>query len=187
VPLFNGKSLTGWKKYPDRKGEWTVEKGVLVGRGPVGLLFSERGDYRNFELHVEAASNDRGFGGVFIRTPAFALIAHNNDPEGHKAVINSGNANPIRTGSLWRLFQGDIGFNFGKFDRPLPRPGEWFALDVTARGPDIAIALNGEQTLSYHDAKHGDARGFLVLQVLQPGGEIRFRKIEIKELPAGPG
>src|SRR5262249_6607228 len=34
VPLFNGKDLTGWKTHPDQPGDWKVENGVLIGRGP---------------------------------------------------------------------------------------------------------------------------------------------------------
>jgi hypothetical protein len=157
-----------------------VEKGELVGRGPVGLLFSERGDYRDFTLEVEANVNVGGSGGVFIRTPEFNLIGRLNDPEGHKAIISSTKVNTIMTGALWKLFQGDIGILFGK-SRQRPGPEEWFVLTITARGADITLAVNGGHSLTFHDEKHGDARGFLVLQVLEPAGEIRFRRIEIKE------
>src|SRR5919204_474003 len=57
VPLFNGKDLTGWKTHPDQPGDWRVENGVLIGRGPLSHLFSERGDYENFHLRVEAKIN----------------------------------------------------------------------------------------------------------------------------------
>jgi hypothetical protein len=188
VALFNGTDLAGWKVYPERKGEWEVKDQVLVGRGPTALLFSERGDYRNFMLHVEAKVNDGGYGGVFIRTPAFTVLNALSDPEGHKAVINSNSSKPqlstMKTGSLWMLFQGDIGISPGKRFKPPPPPGQWFSLDVTARGPDIHIAVDNNETVVFHDNTHGDARGFLVLQVLDKSSEIAFRKIEITELPA---
>ena len=31
--LFNGRDLQGWKPHPAGKGRWTVEDGILVGRG----------------------------------------------------------------------------------------------------------------------------------------------------------
>src|SRR5882724_1569668 len=48
VQLFNGKDLTGWKTHPDDKARWKVEDGAIVGEGPAGHLFSEKGDYTNF-------------------------------------------------------------------------------------------------------------------------------------------
>jgi hypothetical protein len=181
VSLFNAKDLAGWKKFPDRKGEWTVEKGVLVGRGPVALLFSERADYRDFTLLVEAKVNASGSGGVFVRTPEFKLIGRLNDPEGLKAIINPDTTTTMQTGCLHTLFQGDIRVLFARLHKPRPRAEEWFKLEITARGPDITVALNGEKGLTFQDDTHGDARGFLVLQVLGAGGEISFRRIEIKE------
>ena len=50
VQLFNGDDLTGWKVHPDDKAKWKVVDGTLVGSGPSGHLFSERGDYTKFSL-----------------------------------------------------------------------------------------------------------------------------------------
>src|SRR4051812_35123210 len=67
VQLFNGKDLTGWKTHPKDKAKWAVEDGALVGRGPAGHLFSERGDYENFVYRVEAMINDHGNSGQYFR------------------------------------------------------------------------------------------------------------------------
>src|SRR5262245_34617995 len=86
---FNGKGLTGWKKHPDDKAVWEVKDGILIGRGPKGHLFSERGDYENFTYRVEARINNRGNSGQFFRTrfgPSF--------PKGYEAQINSTGGDP---------------------------------------------------------------------------------------------
>ena len=58
--LFNGKDLTGWKTNPRRPGNWRVENGVLIGSGQeVGNLYSERGDYKNFHVLIEARHQSR--------------------------------------------------------------------------------------------------------------------------------
>src|SRR5262249_14304486 len=62
--LFNGKDLAGWKTHPDSPGDWRVEDGVLIGKGPPGFLFSERDDFENFHLRVEARINTEGNSGV---------------------------------------------------------------------------------------------------------------------------
>ena len=71
VPLFNGKNLTGWKTHPDQRGNWRVENGVLVGSGPdvTSHLYTERDDYKDFWLRVEARLNDGGNSGVYFRCP----------------------------------------------------------------------------------------------------------------------
>src|SRR5438270_375335 len=67
VQLFNGKDLTGWKTHPADKAKWEVVDGAIVGTGPPGHLFSERGDYENFIFRVEAKINDGGNSGQYFR------------------------------------------------------------------------------------------------------------------------
>src|SRR4051794_36957851 len=67
VELFNGKDLTGWKTHPADKAMWRVEDGILIGTGPAGHLFSERGDYENFRYRVEANISDHGNSGQYFR------------------------------------------------------------------------------------------------------------------------
>ena len=50
VQLFNGKNLNGWVVHPEDKARWSVQDGSIVGEGPVGHLYTERGDYENFRL-----------------------------------------------------------------------------------------------------------------------------------------
>ena len=61
VPLFNGKDLTGWKAHPDAAGDWKVEDGILIGRGPkVSHLYSER--RRLWELSSFCGGEDQSGG-----------------------------------------------------------------------------------------------------------------------------
>jgi hypothetical protein len=171
VQLFNGKDLTGWKTHPADKAKWAVEDGLLVGRGPKGHLFSERGDYENFIYRVEAMINDHGNSGQYFRTkfgPSF--------PKGYEAQINSTHGDPIRTGSL---------YNFVKVLKQLHKPDEWFTQEVTAIGNHIVIKVNGETTVDFVDPKNTYTKGHFALQQHDPGTVVKFRKIEVKELPPG--
>src|SRR5712692_9695843 len=99
VPLFNGEDTKGWKTHPKDKAKWEVKEGILVGSGPAGHLFSERGDYENFRYRIEAKINDNGNSGQYFRAvygPSF--------PKGYEAQINSTHRDPIRTGSLYPAF-----------------------------------------------------------------------------------
>jgi Domain of Unknown Function (DUF1080) len=172
VQLFNGKDLKGWKTHPADKAKWEVKDGILIGSGPAGHLFSERGDYENFQYRVEAKINDHGNSGQYFRTkfgPSF--------PKGYEAQINSTHRDPIRTGSL---------YNFGKeatVTEMLVKPDEWFTQEVIAVGNHIIIKVNGKTTVDFIDKKNTYTKGHFALQQHDPGTVVQFRKIEVKELP----
>ncbi len=177
VQLFNGKDLTGWKVYPEGTGHWKVEDGILIGSGPASHLFSERGDYHNFRYRVEAMINDHGNSGQYFRTqfgPGF--------PKGYEAQINSTHKDPIRTGSLY-------GFKETEVRDMLVKPDEWFTQEVTAVGNHIVIKVNGKTTVDYKVTAPDKTytKGHFALQQHDPGTVVKFRKIEVMELPAGTG
>jgi hypothetical protein len=203
-PLFNGKDLTGWKLYPQpnpqqieailKKEEggkviayygklkkdgkevplWRVEEGLLVGSGPHSHLFSERGDYENFRYRVEAMINDKGNSGQYFRT-AFGP----DFPKGYEAQINATHTDKIRTGSLY----------FPKIkellvlDTAPHKPNEWFTQEVIAEGDHIIIKVNGKTTVDWRDPENRYKKGHFALQGHDPGTVVKFKKVEVKELP----
>jgi hypothetical protein len=169
VQLFNGKDLTGWKTHPKDKAMWEVKDGILIGSGPAGHLFSERGDYENFQYRIEAMINDKGNSGQYFRTqfgPSF--------PKGYEAQINSTHRDPQRTGSL---------YNFAKITEQLHKPDEWFTQEVIAVGNHIVIKVNGKTVVDFVDKNNTYMKGHFALQQHDPGTVVKFRKIEVKELP----
>ena len=213
TPLFNGKDLTGWKIHPnpnpraiqeiitkEQDGKvigyygklrgknsegkdaplWRVEDGILIGSGPSTHLFSERGDYENFRYRVEAMINDHGNSGQYFRTkfgPGF--------PNGYEAQINSTHGDTIRGGSLYPSF-GPPREDHGKIiiKERLYQPDEWFTQEVIAVGNHIVIKVNGNTKVDYMDAKNTFKKGHFALQGHDPGTVVKFRKIEVVELPA---
>jgi serine/threonine protein kinase/formylglycine-generating enzyme required for sulfatase activity len=182
VPLFNGKDLTGWKLPTGGTGDWKVVDGSIVSSGLASHLFSEGSNYENFHLYVEAMINDGGNSGVYFRTalgPGF--------PKGCEAQINSTHADPIRTGSLYpdnRVTK----WSEGERKRmvvleQLHRPGEWFTHEVIADGNHIIIKVNGKTTVDFVDEHNTYTKGRFALQQHDPGTVVKFRKIELKELP----
>jgi len=181
APLFNGKDATGWKTNPVRPGNWRVESGVLVGSGPgASYLYSERGDFADFELHVESRINNGGNSGVYFRAP-FGPIRPSNDPnwlEGYEAQINCTGPDVNRTGSLYAIPGGAV----VAYPDSIVPPGEWFKMDIVAKGNHIVIKVNGTTTVDYTDPKRRTAAGHIALQQHDPQTVVEFRKIEIKEL-----
>jgi hypothetical protein len=213
TPLFNGKDLTGWKMYSNpnprdieeiikkesdgkviafygklKRGKdkgkevplWRVEEGILIGSGPHSHLFSERDDYENFRYRVEAMINDHGNSGQYFRTkfgPDF--------PSGYEAQINSTHGDPKRGGTLYPSF-GPPKEDEEKIviKERLYQPNEWFTQEVIAVGNHIVIKVNGKTTVDYVDAKNTYTKGHFALQGHDPGTVVKFRKIEVIELPA---
>ena len=202
VPLFNGKDLTGWKldanpskdivevipkkkdgkliafdgKLKDGKVVplWRVEEGILIGSGPPSHLFSERGDYKNFEYRIEAQINDGGNSGQYFRTqfgPGF--------PQGYEAQINATHHDKIRTGSLYMPRNKELLV----LDVAPHKPNEWFTQEVLADGDQIKITVNGKKTVDWKDPQKTHTQGHFALQGHDPGTTVKFRKIEVRELP----
>jgi hypothetical protein len=185
-PLFNGKDLSGWKTHPQEPGNWRVENGILTGSGPeTSHLYTERSDYKDFHLRVEARINAGGNSGVFFRSgfgPAFPA----RDPRfplGYEAQIRSPTQGEDNTGSL---YAGE-----GLLVRPerdvYMASGEWFTMEVLAEGDRVTVKVGGRTASIYTDEGRRFRRsGHIALQQHDRDTVAEFRKIEIKELPATP-
>jgi len=188
VSLFNGEDLTGWEKHAEQPRGWRVEDGLLTGRSETAsYLFSQASDFEDFHLRAECRTNRLGNGGIFFRASS-ALdweIGHGRKaPSGYEAQITHESPRPAYslTGSLLR----------SPFTHPLTRvtrcdlkPDEWFTLEVIARGRQIIIKINGQETANVEDDVF--ERGHIALQVFSDpvtGSEtqVEFRRIEIKRL-----
>jgi hypothetical protein len=179
--LFNGRDLTGWKTHPDDKAKWEVKDGAIVGTGPAGHLFSDRGDYTNFILRFEAQVNEGGNSGQYFRTQ-FAKAF----PKGYEAQINATHGDPVKTGSLYQAFlpakeqaEFKAKYSVKKADH---KPDEWFTQEVTADGNHIVIKVNGKVTVDYKDDKNTFTKGHFAIQQHDPKSVVKVRKVEVKEL-----
>src|SRR5262249_29630392 len=181
VQLYNGKDLTGWKTHPADKAKWEVKDGAIVGTGPAGHLFSERGDYENFHLRFEVKINDKGNSGQYFRAE-FAKAF----PPGYEAQINSTHTDKVRTGSLYAdgrdKYTADEKKKMLVFDQ-LVKPDTWFKQEVIAVGNHIVIKVNGKTTVDFVDEKNRHTKGHFAIQQHDPGSVVTVRKVEVKELP----
>jgi uncharacterized protein (TIGR03067 family) len=174
APLFNGKDLTGWKTHPSQPGNWRVENGVLTGsRGPGSPhshLYTERDDYQDFHLSIEARPNT----GVYFRAP---LGPSPTWVKGYNAKLDK-----TRAGGL--LFENEP--RLKRLREIQLDPSEWVLFEVIASGDQLAVKINGQTTAEFADEKRRYTRGHIVLQQHGAATVAEFRKIEIKELGAAP-
>ena len=176
IPLFDGKTLSGWTATVRSAGtrpDWSVAAdGSIVGKGPVSHLFSP-GVYTNLEFKAEAKVGARGNSGMYFR--ASPRPTPTGFPEGYEAQIENTGPDPNKTGSLW-------GFN--KVAEQLVEDDTWFTQHVIAIGNRIVIKVNNRIVTDFVDANNTYRSGQLALQKNAGPALIRFRNVMVKALPA---
>lgn len=158
----------------DRVGDanWRAEGGAIVAdRGKGGVLVS-RASYRDFQVRAEFWAEPTTNSGIFIRMSdppklqgAYEVNIYDQreGPEyGTGAIVNVAKVNPIHKAG-----------------------GRWNTLEVTARGPEMSVVLNGVEVSRGSDAKF--AQGPFALQFGNgpkgaPGGAIKWRRVEVRPL-----
>ncbi len=180
VPLFNGKDLTGWKPHKTRAGDWRVENGIVVG-APVNnaayFLQTEQPQPKDFHLRVEARIGAPGNGSVYVRFQPDGPIV------GYEAMIRAANNQPgqVAVGGLGLNHPGK-GKAFPGGIRTQVPAGQWFTLEVIAKGDRLIAKADGQTTMDVIDSTILTAGHIALGQIAQ--SKIEFRKIEIKELMA---
>jgi len=178
TPLFNGRDLTGWKTHPDQPGEWRVDAGHLVSTRAAGYLFSEKGDWQDFHLRAEVHVVQGGNSGIFFRTP-FKLDR-----------VGGPNPDQFAPAGWYEadLFWGPVARpgrirDLGETAETLAEPNQWMTLEIIAQGNHFITKVNGKVAVDVVDPNFTFARGHFSLQAFTANTSVRFRKIEVMELP----
>ncbi len=188
VSLFNGKDLTGWKQ---KGGDalYKVEDGAIVGtvndENRNTFLCSDK-EFENFIFKVEFKFDANFNSGIQFRSQArtegerqrvFGYQAE-IDPAGMTAAIYDENRR-----DRWLNVVTD---EFRKGTLDAFKQGEWNEMEIQCVGPSIRTWLNGRPVTDIMDT--ATQSGFIILQVhsSKTPGQIRWRNIRIKELPATP-
>lgn len=188
--LFNGKDLAGWKLVGKEGRGYIVENGLLeCPADGGGNLFTEK-EYANFifrfEFKLEQAANN----GIGIRAPYEGDAAYQGmeiQILDHDAPRYRGRLHPAQYhGSIYDVVPAKTGF--------LKPVGEWNAEQITARGRQITVELNGHTIVdanldSITDPailkKHpglGRTTGHIGFLGHGPA-RVWFRNVRVKELP----
>lgn len=184
ISLFDGKSLAGWRASENRDS-CRVENGeIVVGGGERSHLFYDgpvsNHDFKNFELRLEVMTEPKANSGVYFHTE----YQETGWPaKGYEVQVNNSHDDPRRTGSLYAIVDTD---------KTSVKDGEWCDYDITVRGKQITVKVNGETTVDYTEPENpprtDDMRGRLLthgtiaLQAHDPGSVVRYRNIRIKPL-----
>ena len=167
VTLFdaNTPNLNNW----DRTGDanWRIVNGVIEATMGGGHLVTKI-DYGDFQIRAEFWVDDDANSGLFIRCSNRAMIGADSCYEVN--IFDKRPEQNYATGAI---------VNVAEVRQPAPQAGgKWNTFEITARGPQLTVRLNGEQTVNVTDTKF--ARGPFTLQY--GAGTVRFRKVEIRPL-----
>jgi hypothetical protein len=180
VDVFDGKSMKGWS--PVGSALWDVADGALSANPSAqpqiaaadgkavtasGFLHTDR-PYSNFDLTADFWSATNTNSGIFIRCAAGQTISQTACYE----VNISDNHATHPTGSI-------VGMHSTLPNRAVTA-GKWSTMEISARGPQIVVRIDGKTVLDVKDAKF--AAGVIALQAGGPNGPgpIQFRNIKIR-------
>ena len=159
------------------KSKWEVVDGAIVGSGQASMLYSPKGEYKNFRFRAEVKINDHGNSGMYFRSPT----NEGDFSKGYEAQIDSTHSDPIRTGSI---------YGFLHIYKQIVPPDTWFTYEVECvdknwRGsvvPHIKVWINGELLYELQEKTKAWDKGYFAFQQHDPGSKVEIRKIEVKEL-----
>ena len=165
--LLDGSNLDNWNAIGN--ANWRIADGAVQadsGEKRQGFLVSKNA-YTDFQVRAEFWVDDIANSGVFLRC-------------GDRGTVNAKNAYEVNifdkrpdpssgTGAIVYV---------AKASTVLKAGGKWNTYEITAKGSQLTVVLNGVKTAEVRDSQH---RGGPI--ALQYGaGVVKFRKVEIRPL-----
>jgi hypothetical protein len=171
IVLFDGKNLDNFNKVGD--ANWRVEDGAVVADKGVGFLVSKNA-YADYQLRIEFWADDDVNSGIYMRC---SNPSEPTDKTCYEANIYDKRPDPtFGTGAIVHL---------GKVEPTHKVGGKWNTYEITAKGPEITVVLNGQTTvkgLKDEQLKSGPVALQYGESVVKGKGVIKFRKVEIRPL-----
>lgn len=182
--MYDSVMDTGWTTLIDgekglenfnRVGDvnWRAEDGAIVGdKGKGGFLVSKN-SYKDFQLKIEFWAAPDANSGIYMRcqdgnkpTDKTCYEANIFDQRPDQTYATGGIVHIAAVKSMQKA------------------GGKWNTYEITVKGAQLTVVLNGVGTAEATDTKF--ASGPFGLQFgnrgKQPGGAIKFRKVQIKTL-----
>jgi hypothetical protein len=164
VTLFDGTNLNKFDLVGNPN--FRIDDGVAVADVGTGHLVTKAA-YGDFRIVAEFWVDAEGNSGIFIRCSDPKQITAKNCYEVNinDAAVDSGTG----TGGIP---------NYGKTSQRIRAGGQWNTYDITAKGSNIRVVLNGVETLNINDSTL--PKGAITLQ--RAAGVVKYRKVVIRPL-----
>ena len=183
-PLFDGKSLDGWKANENPQ-TFSVKDGEIVVKGERSHLFYvgpvQNHDFKNFEFKAEIMTKPKANSGVYFHTK----FQESGWPsKGYEVQVNNTHSDPKKTAGLYAI----------KDNLTAPaKDGEWFTLHIKVDGKKIVTKVNDKVIIEHTEEENAQragqmkerllSSGTFALQGHDPGSEVRYKNIMVKPLP----
>ena len=162
--LLAGTTLKGWNVIGD--ANWAVVDGVVQADKGTGFLVTPA-SYRDFQITLEFWVSDDANSGVFLRCSDPKTINQMNAYEVN--IFDKRPDQSYRTGGI---------VDVAKPASVVLTGGKWNTYDITAKGSQLTVVLNGSKVVDVQDTKHAD--GPIGLQY--GAGTVKFRNVRIRTL-----
>ena len=166
----------GRSSSPEPLDQWNDGTSTLHTADPViaegRKLFNDK-EYQNFRLTGEALTQPGSEAG---------LLFHTDGESGYEVIFRNGDIDGTRkSGSLASV---------RNLYRSLAKDGEWFDFEITVRGQNIIVSINGTEVVCYTEPGHPYRTEEHARQLLSQGsialqgihGEVSFRNLAIERL-----
>jgi len=172
--IDGGQGLENWNRTGD--ANWRVADGAVVADAGKGGYLVSKTVYRDFEIQAEFWAETDTNSGIFLR------CADPAKPGGATCYeVNIWDIRPepkYATGAIVDVAAVPVPLVY-------KAGGRWNTYEITAKGAELTVKLNGVVTASVVDGKH--ASGPFALQYGAgvkgaQGGVIKWRKVQIRSL-----
>jgi hypothetical protein len=164
VTLFDGKDLNNFNVVGT--ANWKLADGMVEATSGAGFLVSKE-TFSNFEIRVEFFVDEGANSGVYMRCQDPTTITDKTCYEAN--VFDKRPDQSGRTGAIVHIAKPLAIVDAG---------GKWNTYEITAKGPQLIVKLNGTITAQAEDNKF--ASGPIALQYM--AGTVRFRRVQIRRL-----
>ena len=184
VPLFDGKSLDGWKA-SEKPGTFAVENGEIVVRGNRSHLFYDgpvqNHDWKNFEVKMDIMAKKNSNSGFYFHT----VFQPDGWPDkGFEVQVNNTHGDWKKGAGLYDIMDNKVA---------PAKDDEWYNMSIRVEGKHVVIKVNGAVITDYTEAEdfqpkpnHAGRKidhGTFAIQGHDPGSEVHFKNILVQTLP----
>jgi hypothetical protein len=134
--LFDGKGLEGWEHVG--AGKMVLENGLLRTEGGMGLLWYTKEKFGDCVVRVVyKTSTKHSNSGIFVRVADKPKDAWYAVHHGFEVQIEDAGDEYHGTGAIYSLSKS--------IARPVKPSGDWNTMEITLRGQQVLVAINGAQ------------------------------------------
>jgi hypothetical protein len=164
VTLFDGSHLNNFNTIGS--ANWRLADGMVEATSGSGFLVTKE-TYGDFEIRVEFWVDEAANSGVYMRCQDATKITDTTCYEAN--VFDKRPDQSGRTGAIVHVAKPLAIVDAG---------GKWNTYEITAKGPQLIVRLNGTITAQAEDKKL--TSGPIALQYM--AGTVRFRRVQIRRL-----